>query len=108
MQAFRHFYDLYFLLQDDECIEYIKTDFTKDLVSLIAHDKGEFDRPPLWKGSVVVTSPLFKDFMNLWNEVSPVYMSEVDALSYGTIPTSEEIFKVISKLFNEVYKIIEL
>lgn len=42
----RHFYDLYYLMQDEECVEYFKTAFAEDLVALIAHDKEEFDRPP--------------------------------------------------------------
>lgn len=49
----RHFYDLYYLLQDNECIEYLNTIFPEDVIQLIIHDKAEFDRPPKWKNSYV-------------------------------------------------------
>lgn len=102
----RHFYDLYYLMQDDECKEYFASEFPEDLLALIAHDKAEFDRPPLWKTSDIRTSPLFVDFQNVWKMVSPVYISEVGALSYGTIPSSDEIYKEVTRLFEEVRKII--
>lgn len=102
----RHFYDLYYLMQDDECKEYLVSAFPEDLLALIAHDKAEFDRPPLWKTSDIRTSPLFVEFQNVWTMVSPIYISEVGALSYGTIPSSDEILKEITWLFEEVGKII--
>lgn len=103
----RHFYDLYYLMIDSECVEYLNTSFAQDLLHLIAHDKAEFDRPPLWKSSDLKTSPLFVDFRILWDKVSPTYVSEVGNLSYGTIPTAEEIYTEISRLFGIVKKIIE-
>lgn len=102
----RHFYDLYYLTHDTECVEYLTADFPSDLLQLIAHDKAEFDRPPLWKTSDIMTSPLFVDFPFLWKRISPVYRSEVGALSYGQIPTPDEIFESSVKLFDEVKAII--
>lgn len=87
--------------------EYLNVSFAQDLLDLIAHDKTEFDRPPLWKTSDIKTSPLFADFKNLWEKVSPIYISEVGNLSYGTIPTSEQIYTEISKLLGIAKKIIE-
>lgn len=98
----RHFYDLYYLLQDDECSDYLKTEFPEDLVRLIDHDKAEFDIPPKWRTSEVLSSPLFVDLNSIWNKVSGVYATEVGALSYGDIPSSEEIFESSSRLFGEV------
>lgn len=103
----RHFYDLYYLMRDMECAEYYKTCFAKDLIALIAHDKDEFDRPPKWKEADILTSPLFIDFGLLWKKVSGIYNTEIGALSYGTIPTSDEILESLSRLFNEVKKIIK-
>ena len=103
----RHFYDLYYLMRDMECAEYYKICFAKDLIALIAHDKDEFDRPPKWKEADILTSPLFIDFGLLWKKVSGIYNTEIGALSYGTIPTSDEILESLSRLFNEVKKIIK-
>lgn len=102
----RHIYDLYYLMKDSECMEYMNTSFAQDLLNLIAHDKAEFDRPPLWRTSDIRTSPLFADFKSIWEKVGAVYTSEVGALSYGPIPTSEEIFTEMSRLFDMVKKII--
>ncbi len=52
----RHFYDLYYLMQDNECIKYLKAEFPEDLIQLIAHDKAAFDRPKKWKDSEVLSS----------------------------------------------------
>lgn len=102
----RHFYDLYYLMQDDECIEYLNSSFSEDLIQLIAHDKAEFDRPTKWRTSDILTSPLFVDFDSLWKRISGVYTSEVGALSYGVIPSSEEILASSSRLFEMVRRII--
>lgn len=102
----RHFYDLYYLMQDDECIDYLNSSFSEDLIQLIAHDKAEFDRPPKWRTSDILTSSLFVDFDSLWKRISGVYTSEVGALSYGVIPSSEEILASSSRLFEMVKRII--
>lgn len=41
----RHFYDIYYLLNDAECMEYVKGDFMNDTKELIEHDKEAFDVP---------------------------------------------------------------
>lgn len=98
----RHFYDIYYLMHDNECIEYFNSTFTEDFIKLIAHDKAEFDRPSKWKNSDILESPLFVDFNSLWNKVSGVYNSELGALSYGKIPTSIEILETFSHLLEDI------
>lgn len=102
----RHFYDLFYLMQDKECAEYFKTSFAEDLIALIAHDKAEFDRPPKWKEGDILSSSLFVDFDSLWKKVSGIYNSEVGALSYGKIPTADEILESSFRLFSEVRNIL--
>lgn len=87
----RHFYDLHFLMLDNECRAYVGGDFRQNLIDLIDHDKREFDRPPLWRDSPINTSVLMTDFDNTWRKLSPKYKSELSMLSYRTIPTPEEI-----------------
>lgn len=103
----RHFYDLYYLMQDNECIKYLKAEFPEDLIQLIAHDKAAFDRPKKWKDSEVLSSPLFINFNSVWNKVSGIYNSEVGALSYGTIPTADDIFNSIALLLEEIKRILQ-
>lgn len=45
----RHFYDLYYLVNDYECTEYIKSEsFKNNLSDLMCHDQTEFDEPQGW------------------------------------------------------------
>lgn len=87
----RHFYDIYFLLNDKECMEYLKGDFIKDVQELIAHDKAAFDVPEKWQNTPINETPLLNSFDELWNELSGGYERELSALAYSEIPASDEI-----------------
>ncbi len=59
----RHFYDLYYLLQDEACNNYVnssafKTQFSK----VLAHDQQQFDEPLGWNKKNLQDSSLIKDF----------------------------------------------
>jgi hypothetical protein len=103
----RHFYDLHFLTHDPECMEYLKAEFTQNLLDLIEHDKREYDRPPLWRDADLRTSVLFTDFDNLWQKLSPLYQTEVGALSYSDIPDKEIIAESIKNLLFHVINILK-
>lgn len=102
----RHFYDLHFMCKDHECREYLNGDFPKNLIELIAHDKAEFDRPPLWKDSDILTSILFTDFDGAWKVLASKYKSELGELTYGKLPTPEEIAASVKPLMEYVKGII--
>lgn len=100
----RHFYDLHFLMKDKECHEYLDSSFPVELLELVAHDKAEFDRPPLWKTSDVLQSPLLTSFSEMWKRIAPVYQSEVGALSFGKLPKPEEVSQSMDFLIRIVQK----
>ena len=100
----RHFYDLHFLMKDKECREYLESSFPVELRELVAHDKAEFDRPPLWKTSDVIQSPLLTSFSEMWKRIAPVYQSEVGALSFGELPKAEEVSQSMDSLIRIVRK----
>ena len=100
----RHFYDLHFLMKDKECHEYLDSSFPVELRELVAHDKAEFDRPPLWKTSDVLQSPLLTSFSEMWKRIAPVYQSEVGALSFGKLPKPEEVSQSMDSLIRIVQK----
>lgn len=100
----RHFYDLHFLMKDKECREYLDSSFPIELRELVAHDKAEFDRPPLWKTSDVIQSPLLTSFSEMWKRIAPVYQSEVGALSFGELPKAEEVSQSMDSLIRIVRK----
>ena len=94
----RHFYDIYFLLNDMECVEYLKGDFIKDLHELIEHDKEAFDVPEKWHNAPISGAPLLNSFSELWNELSRLYERELNALAYGKIPASKGLESKITDL----------
>lgn len=87
----RHFYDIYYLLDDAECMEYVKGDFMNDTKELIEHDKEAFDVPEKWKDTPISESPLLNSFDELWKELSGLYEKELKALAYSQIPKSIDL-----------------
>ena len=98
----RHFYDIYFLLNDVECMEYVERDFINDLRELIKHDKETFDFPERWKNCLISEAPLLNTFGELWEELSGLYERELNALAYSLIPESDKVRRSINKFVNEL------
>ena len=87
----RHFYDIYYLLNDAECMEYVKGDFMNDTKELIEHDKEAFDVPEKWKDTPISEAPLLNSFDESWKELSGLYEKELKALAYSQIPKSIDL-----------------
>lgn len=90
------------MMNDRECSEYIKSEFREELQTLVEHDKMEFDRPPKWKSSPIMSSPILIDFPAIWSKLTPTYKSELGALSYGKIPDGELVCDSMMSLFKIV------
>ena len=89
----RHFYDIYFLLDDRECMEYVEQDFIKDLQELAAHDRQMFDSPEKWKHTPIKESPLLGSFNELWKQLGGYYERELNYLAYSRIPDANQVGK---------------
>ncbi len=99
----RHFYDLYYLMSDPKCNEFVKsTDFKKRFLEILEHDKEIFDEPENWQSKQLSESPLITDFTNIWQKIKDTYKTELSALAFTEIPDEKEI----SKSFEELLKII--
>ena len=86
----RHFYDLYFLINDDECAKYINSvDFQNDFLELLIHDQKEFDMPIGWQTKTVKDSPLLKDFSTFWTGLRSIYQFELTPLAFSEIPNEK-------------------
>jgi len=97
----RHFYDLYYLVNDDECAEYLQSsEFQKDLSELLIQDQQEFDRPKGWQGKTIKDSPLLKEFPALWANLSSTYHSELTPLAFSEIPNE----KLVAESFIRIMK----
>lgn len=99
----RHFYDLYYLINDDECSNYIQSaDFRYDFQELFIHDQQQFSEPDGWCIKTANDSPLFKDFSGVWLKLSPNYRKELTPLAFSEIPNET----LIAEKFMDILKVL--
>ena len=95
----RHFYDLYYLLQDETCMQYVNSaEFKTQFCNVIEHDKQQFDEPKDWNNKNIQDSPLIKDFYSIWAKLKTTYTKELSILAYTEIPNEEEVSDSFKKL----------
>ena len=95
----RHFYDLYYLMNDIQCVLFAQSEeFKKQFNEIFNHDKGVFDEPVGWQKKSVANSPLVVDFENIWAQLKNIYKSELSALAYTEIPDEKEVAKCFKRL----------
>lgn len=88
----RHFYDLHFLLNDEEIQSYLKSNtFKSDFANLFTQDKQRFDKPEGWQNKDIMDSPIIMDLHSVWSTLCKVYSRELPNLAYKEIPTIESI-----------------
>ena len=102
----RHFYDLYFLMQDQECREYIESEqFKNEFKALYAHDQESFDHPKGWNRQPHTASPLLMDFDAVWQQLRRTYETKIPPLAYvQPIPPADaaaEAFKRIVEVLTK-------
>ncbi len=100
----RHFYDLYYLMEDKDCAEYVYSDeFIGDLKMLLEHDRGIFDNPEGWNQRNLSESPLFHSLGEIWNKrLSSIYTNELSSLAYKSIPDSELVLKNVTAIIARI------
>ena len=96
----RHFYDLYFLVNDVECSAYLHSNlFRQDFVELYAHDQASFDRPQGWKNQPYTVSPLLTNFDVVWQNLRNTYETDIPPLVYiRPIPVSEKVAEAFEQI----------
>ncbi|NOQ28174.1 MAG: nucleotidyl transferase AbiEii/AbiGii toxin family protein [Bacteroidales bacterium] len=95
----RHFYDLYYLLNDKDCLDYVNSeDFKIQFKEILTHEKQQFDEPAAWNEKTIQESPLIKDFDVLWNKLKITYTKELSMLAYSEIPKEDEVAESFKKL----------
>ncbi|MFH1321210.1 MAG: nucleotidyl transferase AbiEii/AbiGii toxin family protein [Bacteroidota bacterium] len=103
-EKIRHFYDLYFLINDIECSAFIQSkEFTNQFDEILKHDREMFDEPEGWQTKLVAESPLIIDFDEIWIELKDKYRTELSALAYSPIPEEG----LIAKQFQSLIKMIQ-
>ena len=91
----RHFYDLYYLINDNECYDYIQS-------TAFQSDFQEFSEPNGWCIKSVKDSPLIKDFQGIWMKLSPNYRKELMPLAFSEIPNEMLIAENFTKVLNNL------
>jgi len=97
----RRFYDLYYLLQDETCMNYVNSDELKtQFCKVLAHDQQQFDEPMGWNAKKIQESPLIYDFDAMWNKLKTIYTTELTMLAYSEIPKEKEVAESFKKLIS--------
>jgi predicted nucleotidyltransferase component of viral defense system len=99
----RHFYDLYFLMNNPECRAFITSDsFKKQFDTILQHDREMFEEPNGWQIKSVAESPLIADFATIWKQLKGQYQTELTALAYRPIPDEKDISAVFMELTKRI------
>ena len=99
----RHFYDLYYLAQDTECAEYMRTDqFRIDFSELLEHDKAAFDTPDGWRVKNLTESPLIVSLPALWEGLRTTYQNELTQLAFTEVPDEKEVVEFLKNIVNRI------
>ncbi|OGU56055.1 MAG: hypothetical protein A2X64_05165 [Ignavibacteria bacterium GWF2_33_9] len=99
----RHFYDLFFLINDADCIEFISSDtFQKRFIDILEHDRMMFDEPVGWRNKQLAESHLILDFEKIWEQLKAKYQTELSALAFRTIPDERKVANCFKLLINRI------
>lgn len=99
----RHFYDLYFLMNNLECAEFVKSKkFKKKFDTILQHDRAMFEEPKGWQSKLITESALVNDFSTIWKQLKVKYQTELSALAYRTLPEEESVAKSFSELIKRI------
>lgn len=102
-QKIRHFYDLYYLMNNTECIEFVASDsFKKQFDAILQQDRAIFGEPTEWQTKAISESPLVIDFTNIWKQLKEKYQAELSALAYRPIPDEINVAKCFEDLIKRI------
>lgn len=102
-EKIRHFYDLYYLMKNPECIEFVASDsFKKQFDAILQHDREMFDEPSGWQTKSISDSPLITNFSIVWDQLKEKYQTELSALAYRPIPVENNVAKCFKDLIQRI------
>lgn len=102
-EKIRHFYDLYYLMQNPECIDFVTSDsFKVQFDAILNHDREMFEEPRGWQTKSIAESPLVYDFSNMWKLLRNKYQSELSTLAYRPVPDEKEIALCFEELIKNL------
>ncbi len=101
----RHFYDIYYLMQDDKCREYATSDkFISEFRAILEHDKDMFTDPDGWQDRMLKDIPMFDNTADVWSKLAPKYRAELSELAFSPIPDDIDILHSFEFIANILKK----
>lgn len=102
-EKIRHFYDIYYLMKDSDCIKFVESDsFKKQFEIILKHDRKLFEEPKGWQNKNISESKLINDFKTVWQQIKDKYQTELSALAYKAIPKENEVAACFEELIKRI------
>lgn len=102
-EKIRHFYDLYYLMKNNECAEFVASaSFKIQFDTILQHDRELFEEPIGWQTKAISESPLVNDFKTVWHQLKDKYKTELSALAFRPIPDEKEAAKCFEELIKRI------
>jgi hypothetical protein len=102
-EKIRHYYDLYYIMKNPECAEFVASDsFKKQFDTILGHDREMFEEPKDWQTKSISESPLVTNFSTLWKQIKEKYQTELSALAYRPIPDEKDVAKCFEELLKRI------
>ncbi len=102
-EKLRHFYDLYYLMRNPECFEFVASAlFKKQFDTMLQLDRAMFEEPIGWQSKSISESPLMNNFSTIWSQLTGKYQTELSALAYRPIPDEEDVAKCFEELIKRI------
>lgn len=92
----RHTYDLWFLLNNNELRKFFDSPAFEEMLIKVANDDVvSFKNNNKWLIHHPVEALIFKDTVNVWEKLKPIYNTVFKDLVYGEFPKEEDILKTL-------------
>lgn len=102
-EKIRHLYDLYYLMKNRECEEYVASDsFKPQFDSILLHDRTIFEEPHGWQNKSANESILLTNFETIWERLKGKYQTELSALAFRPIPNEKDVAKCFERLIKRI------
>jgi predicted nucleotidyltransferase component of viral defense system len=102
-EKIRHFYDLYYLMKNPDCIKFVASNsFKNQFDNIMQHDREIFEEPNGWQTKPLTESPLITNFPILWEQLKGKYQTELSSLAFRTIPRENDVANCFEELIKRI------
>jgi hypothetical protein len=102
----RHTYDIHMMLKDAKLNSFFNsTEFDSMLLKVANDDVLSFKYNNKWLSNHPITTILFSDTENVWNQIKNAYETSFKELVFGEFPEEKEIMNTLIAVANRLKKI---